>query len=65
MRDFSQKGFDMIEGSEWTTFLMTKEFEDEGEYMTEAQIEKEECGIDWLHGWLAWLSWLAAWLTLG
>ena len=44
MRDFSQKGFDMIEGSKWTTFLMTKEFEDEGEYMTEAQIQKEECG---------------------
>ena len=44
MRDFSQKGFDMIEGSKWTTFLMTTEFEDEGEYMTEAQIQKEECG---------------------
>ena len=44
MRDFSHKGFDMIEGSKWTTFLMTTEFEDEGEYMTEAQIQKEECG---------------------
>ena len=44
MRDFSQKGFDMIEGSKWTTFLMTTEFEDEVEYMTEVQIQKEECG---------------------
>ena len=44
MRDFSQKGFDMIEGSKWTTFLMTTEFEDEGEYMTEAQIQCAECG---------------------
>ena len=44
MRDFSEKGFSMVEGSKWTTFLHTVEFEDEGEYMTKAQIQREECG---------------------
>ena len=44
MKDFKAKGFGMVEGSKWTTFVQTQEFEDEGEYMTEAQIEREECG---------------------